>query len=374
MKITTKSKIYLISTVLSFLLILSYLLAFLPTIVIAAPSSHWESFNHFAANRKLYLPIISNEFLNLNVNLQNKQSSADLFNFVYNASQGVEANWIGNHKSCDPGTTSDELKDAVRLRINYYRAMAGVPSNVAFLDVYNQKAQAAALMMSVNSMISHEPDPSWECYSEDGNEAAHKSNLFFGYYGPSAIDGYIKDPGGGNYAVGHRRWVLFPQTQFMGTGDIPYTGGYQPANALWIFDDNIFGPRPETRDGFVAWPPPGYVPYQVVFPKWSFSYPNADFSQATITIYAGGQIIPANPLTPIVVGYGENTIVWEPAVTFSRPPSGDTTHTVFINNVIINGQNQDFSYNVIVFDPGSQINLMAYDLSNTPLDNPPTTP
>ena len=36
--------------------------------------------------------------------------------------------------------------------------------------------------------------------------------------------------------------------------------------------------RPPVRSGFVAWPPDGFVPYQVVPARWSFSLPNTDFS------------------------------------------------------------------------------------------------
>ena len=38
------------------------------------------------------------------------------------------------------------------------------------------------------------------------------------------------------------------------------------------------------RDGFVAWPPPGFVPYQTVYPRWSFVLRGADFTNATVTM------------------------------------------------------------------------------------------
>ena len=94
----------------------------------------------------------------------------------------------------------------------------------------------------------------------------------------------------------------------MGTGDIPPVGG-RTANALWVIDDHTRDPRPATRDGFVAWRPAGYVPYQVVFPRWSFSYPDADFSQATVTLTCYGQTVPIVQES-VAEGYGENTLVW----------------------------------------------------------------
>ena len=62
--------------------------------------------------------------------------------------------------------------------------------------------------------------------------------------GPAFIDLYLKDRGDANDATGHRRWVLYPQTQNMGTGDLPPGGSFWAANALWIMDVNIWGPRP----------------------------------------------------------------------------------------------------------------------------------
>ena len=40
--------------------------------------------------------------------------------------------------------------------------------------------------------------------------------------------------------------ILYPQTQFMGTGDIPSRDGYPASNALWVFDNNMWQPRPDT--------------------------------------------------------------------------------------------------------------------------------
>ena len=138
----------------------------------------------------------------------------------------------------------------------------------------------------------------------------------------------------------------------MGTGDIPPTGGYPASNALWVFD--TFSPRPATREAYVAWPPSGYVPYQVVFARWSFSYPDADFTAATVTMKSGGADVGLSQ-SPVANGYGENTLVWTPAgaIGDSWPkPAQDTTYYVTVQNVLISGQNRSFTYDVIVFDPG----------------------
>ena len=285
------------------------------------------------------------------VDTQNREASRTLYLVDYQSSVGVDSGWTGNHATCGAGTTTEAFRAAVLRRINYFRSMAGIPAVTGFDATYTAKAQAAALMMSVNRALSHTPPASWTCYTEAGREGAGSSNLYLGIYGPEAISGYVHDPGAGNYFVGHRRWILYPQTQFMGTGDIPPRDGYPAANALWVFDqEHMWEPRPGTRNEFVAWPPPGYVPYQIVYPRWSFAYPQADLSQATVSMARAGQAL-AVQLNTVVNGYGENTLVWEPQTSFGTPPTVDTSYQVAVSNVRIGGQGHDFAYTVIVFDP-----------------------
>ena len=324
-----------------------------PTLAYGIPSPHSYPDSSLGGESLTYLPIISSDSVDLQVNPKNREESRAFFNYIYKASEGYYINWTGNHHTCSEGITSRAFRYAVRLRVNYFRAMAGVPADVKFLDECNHKAQAAALMMSVNDQLSHTPDTNWTCYSDHGDEAAGSSNLFYGYNGWDAVEGYIKEPGSNNYAVGHRRWVLYPQTQYMGTGDIPAAAGHEATNSLWIFDEHLWTTRPKTRDGFVAWPPPGYVPYQIVFPRWSLSYGNADFSSASVAMVSQGKQIPVH-VQPIVNGYGENTIVWEPELGLERPPPADRSYLVAVSDVLINGVMEDFVYEVIIFDPGTE--------------------
>jgi hypothetical protein len=303
----------------------------------------------------------------LSVHPQTREASRTFFTTYYLAAD-QPIGWTGG-APCNEGTTLLTFQDAVLLRLNYFRAMAGVPAAVTFSALYSAKNQKAALMMSVNNQVNHFPDSSWSCYSAEGAEGASNSNLALEVNGRDAIDLYIQDPGTNNGFVGHRRWIFYPQTQTMGTGDIPANNGSAPANSLWVFDDNIWGPRPSTREEFVAWPPPGYVPYQVTCRRWSFSYPGADFSSATVTMTQDEVSLPVTP-GPLATGYGENTLVWSPeGINFveriinsktwpvlieSWPvPAKDTVYRVTINNVIISGVPRSFAYSVTVFDPAT---------------------
>jgi hypothetical protein len=278
-----------------------------------------------------------------------------LFNAVYAASEGILMQWTGEAASCIAGGTAAVYRDAVARRINYFRAMAGVPAAITFNDVFSTKDQEAALMMSVNDALSHYPTNTWLCYTAAGSEAAGKSNLAIGQDGPHAVDGYMQDFGQGNEPVGHRRWLLYPQTLTMGTGDVAGEGNRRSANATWVVDSNYGGPRPATRTPFVSWPPAGFVPYQVVYPRWSFSLPNADFTNANVTLSSNSVNAPV-VLEPLATRIGENTLVWHlagqnPDVPSVWPrPSADTVYTVSITNVLLGEAKTNFSYQVTIID------------------------
>jgi hypothetical protein len=298
-----------------------------------------------------YLPILRAEARPSPwLDIQNRAASKEFYLENYGP-EHVPIEWTGDIESCDPGGTSSTYVAAILTRINYFRTMAGLPLISGFDAEYSWNAQAAALMMSANSRLSHSPDTDWKCYNDAGREGAGSSNLFLGMSGASAITGYIKDPGASNYPVGHRRWILYPQTQVMGVGNIPSEDGFLRSNALWVFDkENMWGVRPETSDSFVAWPPPGYVPYMLAFARWSFSYPGADFKDATMIMMKDG--FPINSqVHEVKNGYGENTLVWEPATNTQETPSQDAVYFVLIENVVVEGQARGFDYEVILFDP-----------------------
>ena len=129
--------------------------------------------------------------------------------------------------------------------------------------------------MSFNHNISHWPErDGFKGVTEAAEEAARLSNLHFGSNGFEAIDFQMEDNGQVNKAVGHRRVLLDPDTQVMGVGYVERRGEYRAVQALWVHDGvSKFrkGDRP-TREPFVAWPPAGYVPYPIVYPRWSFCW------------------------------------------------------------------------------------------------------
>src|SRR5687767_14162477 len=152
----------------------------------------------------------------LSVNPASREEVRQFYRSVYFASDNVPMEWTGNYATGSAGDTSAAHKEAVRLRINFYRALVGVPADVTFNPSYNGIAQHAALLMSVNNALSHTPPPTWTLYSAVAAQGALNSNLALGQAGPDAVSGYMADAGDNNAAVGHRRWLFYPQTLQMG--------------------------------------------------------------------------------------------------------------------------------------------------------------
>ncbi len=300
------------------------------------------------------------------VNTANREDVRTLFNSVYLPGEGpVALEWTGNMTACNPGTIAQSVRDRAQQRVNFYRALAGVPGEVTFTVTNNALAQAGAFVNSVNRATSHTVPTTWTCYSEQGARGAG-SNLIGNSnnqgLGPKAIDTWIDDSSFNNEAVGHRRHILNPYQLTMGYGDVPATGGgvapngYPSTAALYVFGDR-YPQRPAPRDEFVAWPPPGFFPYQLYSPRWNFSLAGGNFDNTTVTLSLDGMNL------PLTIQY-RNSGIGAETITFIRtdevnrvirlsPPAADQIYTVNVNNVVVNGTPRNFTYRVTLFDPAT---------------------
>ncbi len=243
--------------------------------------------------------------------------------------------FTGNVDECITGTTSQQYRDSIFQRINWYRRMAGV-NPVMENPSYTRDAQAAALIMSAHHYVSHYPGDDWACYTDNGAQGARSSNLLFGgTSGIRAIDSYMQDSGSSNVAVGHRQWILNPLVTSMGTGEIPSS-----SNALYVVDiPSIFSDSFEIRQPrkFVSWPPSGYSPSTTNWGRWSFKLIGqedfANLSTATVTVSDD------NGIVQIEVIFKDNeSIVWAmngdtDSYLQPAPTSGDHCYTITINNI-----------------------------------------
>ena len=265
--------------------------------------------------------------------------------------------FTGNVAECDAGTTAQAFRNSVVRRVNWYRQMAGLDT-VTERAEYSDAAQHAALMMSAQGSLSHYPGTDWACYMETGALGARSSNLGFGSSGIYGIEGYMQDAGPSNLAVGHRRWILYPQLLQIGTGNIPDASSHREAHALYVLGDRYQGDVREQR-GFAAWPPAGYVPAETVWGRWSFQLPGADFAQADVTVTDQDGPIPVDVIDRNSSS-GGRAVVWAVygdlnSEQFPRFPDGDYCYTVTISNVRVSGTTQvPFQYFTCLLDPGTE--------------------
>lgn len=323
----------------------------------------------------------------------NRLESLAFYNAVYLASEGATARmgWTGNFSlTCSPGSTSDAFKEDIRRRINYFRALAGMPADITF-DQENAInapqanspkvgatvkkrtcAQAAAHMNAFSQFyfadlfsLNHTPlQGDRLCWSNAAWNGCYASNLTVGFFGPNAVDVYMADDDStydfsNNKSVGHRRWILYSRAIDMSTGDVPpgrytdATGSYPilPANALYISSS----PRPEEQSPkkFVSWPPAGFVPAPLFPVRWSLSYPGATFPTTAASISVTGPtgaVIPVTLLSTNAPELGDNSIVFQPTVT---PTSGaeDLGYTVTITGMSGPGVPASYTWRSTFFNP-----------------------
>ena len=146
-----------------------------------------------------------------------------------------------------------------------------------------------------------------------------------------------------------------------------------------MFDDQVFADNPPLREdeGFVAWPPRGFVPQDLVHPRWSFGLADANFDNATVTMTSGDRTIELTVVARLSQqGYvPAPIIVWEPEADSgsddTEPARGgaadgatgggdlgdevvqlaaahDTSYDIVVDGVIVDGAEVSFAYTVTI--------------------------
>ena len=274
------------------------------------------------------------------------------YHTMFTSGAQAASGWNGNVAACDAGTTSGAYRDEVLRRVNFYRLLAGLPRVSLSSDVRDVDVQNAALMASANSAAHPSPPATWNCYTASGYNGAFNSIQALGASGVQAIDLYMEALGPDAASAPQRRWLLYPPQVQVATGDIPVG---TRSNALWTMGP--FGARPDRPAG-TAWPPRGYVPWDVVprtSKRWSMSAPGVVFAPYTLAIWetvAGTSVAHAPTVEPWTLGHGDNTIVFNlDNVAFNTAPREDRWITVLLrdDNYVAP---RLFDYSVALFDAG----------------------
>ena len=259
--------------------------------------------------------------------------------YLASASDTNDNAWTGSEPSCDPGGVPQSTKDKIFMRLAYFRKAAGLHNEITENLMKSEKAQQAALMMHANNKLDHFPPDTWKCYSTEGKDGAGSSLLAMSK-NAEAIDTYIRDHGTANGPVGHRRWLLWPRLQEIGVGNTDVS------NAIWVLGNA--GTPPSDAPDFIAWPPEGYVPTQVVYPRWSFSIKDADFTATQISMKDSKDNFISITIEELDNAYGDRTIVWVPEGINSSSSEGEL-YTVTIKSVKVADELLDFEYTTILF-------------------------
>ncbi len=320
------------------------------------------------------------------VDNQDRDDVIAFWQAVYQASEGYQSRvgWTGNYTGAN-GKTSAAFVDDVERRLNYFRAMCGVPSNAKVnsgakvvinpADPFKpaastdkaSAAQDAALMMvrnfnassGVDLALTHNPLPGLTGWSQSTWNALANGNFAFGLYGPGALTEYMVESLSSNIAtsswnnlVGHRRWCLYPRATDFATGDQPgSTAAKPPSNVFYViqnpseFDGGL-------SSGFVAFPSPGFFPAGLNSPYWSLSREGADFSSATVKMTDSK----GNPVPILKIdrsdGYGDPAIIWNVGAAVSASEVyNDTKYNVTVSGIGGDLIPSSYSYSVTLINP-----------------------
>ncbi len=302
-----------------------------------------------------------------NINTKDRAIVLAQYNAEFNRTE-PGSGWDGDVAACRSGTTTSVYQLSVLQRVNWYRSMAGLPA-VSYNTTLNQSAQDAALIGSAEGRLTHTPANTAKCYTQSGRTGAENSNLGLGVAGVTAVDGYIHDPGENNTAVGHRAWLLSRNLGTIATGDIESHGEHWAANAMYVTNSATAS---TPRDGYIAWPPSGYVPDAVLYDRWSFSTGGAgvSYQNASVTVTGPGGAVPV--VVENRTGWLEAGIVFVPQLS-TKNVSVDTTYTVAITGVTGGSQNT-YTYQVTVIpanEPPREASLSSWGAASctSPLSN-----
>jgi hypothetical protein len=244
--------------------------------------------------------------------------------------------WEGSKSACNAGVIDIEIQEKVANRINYFRRNAGVPE-VLFDAATNEYCQAAALMMTVNNKLEHDPPKTWRCWSSEGAYAA-KHSLLINDANTSLAVTYAMDDK--NSSAGNRRWLLYPNGKVYGHGSTDNIA------VIWALDDSGSEDTARYKENAVTWPPKGYVPQLMLFSNWTFSL-YQDLTDAKVEVIQDGTAIEVN-VEKFVRGYGAPTLVFTPAVNKTTLPDKSTFD---VTVTLSNGSKYSYKINTFSYNP-----------------------
>jgi hypothetical protein len=285
-----------------------------------------------------------------------KERTIKLYDSLYVTSEIDTIVWNGSLSTCSPGSLSTEFYIKAENRINFFRLVNGL-NEIQNNPELNKDAQNAALLVKANNQLTHYAKSTMKCYSKSAANGCLKSCLGFtdwtNFPKTAFVSGFICDFGDANYFVGHRKWLLYSKLSEFGYG------ATNTSEAILTADGVNYGSV--NTPSYVAYPWNGFVPVDLIFPKWSFSIPESDevdYSNTTITMKDSKGVIIETKKLKEYKNYLDHTLVWTAKGLFTDyeiqygqnnlEENGylDKKIKVEISRVIVNGETKNFVYYV----------------------------
>jgi len=234
---------------------------------------------------------------------------------------------------CEAGTLRREARAGFVEALNAERARHHL-GPVDYDTAFDEAVTAAALIMAANAGLTHEPPPSWRCWTASGASGAGSSNLLLnvasGDAAPADDAGLVAQwiIEGGSDGLGHRRWILDPfltRTALGRVTQILPDGSRIDAAVMKVFDFSDSDPTPTQLPEFIAWPQGDY-PRRLFSPAARLSFTvvtgvpgsdaaaGVDFSRANVAVSSDGTPLHVSALEADNEDYGvANCLSWRVA-------------------------------------------------------------
>ncbi|MFC2130573.1 CAP domain-containing protein [Bacteroidota bacterium] len=280
--------------------------------------------------------------------------------------------------NCETGTLKQSEKDKMLEYLNRIRDLHKLP-HFEYDASFDKNAMEISLICAANGQLSHTPDESWHCWSQDGLNGGLSTNLFLGsgtsYASEVSVVSWMNDRN--QIELGHRRWIINPFVKKIAFGrvdGIPIEGSHAVSAMAFYYDSQTNANLSTVPNDFVACPYGDYPPN-----LWDFGWSILSFSvlenknnrlanDSSLISYAS--TLNGEPVNEVYVEvedeagnittYGRGTGLGWAYDGYGLPNycywqihglEEQKVYKVRIYDVLVNGQSKNFSYEFAFRDP-----------------------
>ena len=258
--------------------------------------------------------------------------------------------------SCVSGTPTDSEKQKVLDRINYIRSIHHLEP-VSYNPDDDTIAAECSLIIAANKELSHQPEKTWKCWSQEAYDGCSSSNIFIQWANydisptdsTTIVDSFMTDENVDT--LGHRRWLIDPWLASISFGRADDYENFIIGSAIVI--DNQKQNIADSDLEYVAYPFEEYpqelynddvmMSFSVIKDKFNKSANgmNINLSSAVIAITnPNNKTMKVKNILFDTDGYGvPNNIRW-----FTEEIKPNVRYNVTVSNIIVNNVSTLYQY------------------------------